>query len=125
MSQIRFRMNAIDKIYSNKVGISFFWKKQQQLVTTPKIQLVFRDIGFLLTLNELKDFSDACRITEQSQCCDQCVDHQNCRSLLLRTPSEKIDLAISKDELEQVQELINGTIFRVELQHWVTNSGLN
>jgi len=44
---------------------------------------------------------------------------------LLRTPSEKIDLAISKDELEQVQELINGTIFRVELQHWVTNSGLN
>ncbi|WP_299221657.1 hypothetical protein [uncultured Aquimarina sp.] len=93
--------------------------------TTPKVQLVFRDIGFLLTLNELKDFSDACRITEQSQCCDQCIDHQSCRSLLLRTPSEKIDLAISKDELEQVQELINGTIFRVELQHWVTNSGLN
>ncbi|WP_298319866.1 hypothetical protein [uncultured Aquimarina sp.] len=118
-------MSAIDKIYSNKVGISFFWKKQQQLVTTPKIQLVFRDIGFLLTLNELKDFSDACKITEQSQCCAQCVDHQNCRSLLLRTPSEKIDLAISKDELEQVQELINGTIFRIELQHWVTNSGLN
>ncbi|MFD2563393.1 hypothetical protein [Aquimarina rubra] len=117
-------MSAIDKIYSNKVGISFFWK-QQKPMGSPKVQLVFRDIGFLLTLNELKDFSDACRITEQSQCCNQCSDHQNCRSLLLRTPSDKIDLAISKDELELVQELINGTIFRVELQHWVTTSGLN
>lgn len=117
-------MNAIDRIYSNEVGISFFWKKQQS-TSFPKVQLVFRDIGFLLTLNELKDFSDACRITEQSQCCDQCVDEINCRSLLLRTPSDKIDLAISKKELEQVQELINGTIFRIELQHWVTTSGLN
>ncbi|WP_299435435.1 hypothetical protein [uncultured Aquimarina sp.] len=117
-------MSAIDKIYSNKVGISFFWKKQQA-TSSPKVQLVFRDIGFLLTLNELKDFSEACRITEESQCCDQCEGNQNCRSLLLRTPSDKIDLAISKDELEQVQELINGTVFRIELQHWVTNAGLN
>ncbi|WP_378179729.1 hypothetical protein [Aquimarina sp. SS2-1] len=116
-------MSAIDKIYNNKIGISFFWK-QQQSTGCPKVQLVFRDIGFLLTLNELKDFSDACRITEQSQSCDQC-NHQKCRSLLLRTPSDKIDLAISKDELEQIQELINGTIFRIELQHWVTTSGLN
>ncbi|MHA7056733.1 hypothetical protein ACWGOQ_0005900 [Aquimarina sp. M1] len=117
-------MNAIDKIYSNKIGISFFWK-QQHSINLPKIQMVFRDIGFLLTLNELKDFSDACKITEQSQCCDQCTNHQSCRSLLLRTPSDKIDLAISKEELELVQELIRGTIFRIELQHWVTSSGLN
>ncbi|WP_108804743.1 MULTISPECIES: hypothetical protein [unclassified Aquimarina] len=115
-------MSAIDRIYSNKIGISFFWRKQKS-GDSPKIQLVFRDIGFLLTLNELKDFSESCRLTEQSQCCNQCNHH--CRSLLLRTPSDKIDLAISKDELEQIQELINGTVFRVELQKWVTNIGRN
>lgn len=124
MNQIRFRMSAIDKIYSNKVGISFFWKKQQ-VTNSPKVQLVFRDIGFLLTLNELKDFLETCRITDESQCCDQCSDARNCRSLLLRTPSDKIDLAVSKEELEQVQELIHGTIFRIEMQHWITNTGLN
>lgn len=117
-------MSAIDKIYSNTVGISFFWKKQQPKGML-KIQLVFRDIGFLLTLNELKDFSDACRISEQSQCCKQCPNQGNCRSLLLRTPSDKIDLAVNKEELEQIQELINGTIFRIELQQWVTTNGLN
>ncbi|KAA1247335.1 hypothetical protein [Aquimarina sp. RZ0] len=82
---------------------------------TPKIQLVFRDIGFLLTLNELKDFSDSCATTKMSPGCNQCTNC-NCRSLLLRTPSDKIDLAISKKELDQIHELINETIFRVEIQ---------
>ncbi len=117
-------MNAIDKIYSNTVGISFFWKKEAN-VLMPRVQLVFRDIGFLLTLNELKDFSDSCTTTRQSQCCNECKDPQNCRSLLLRTPSDKVDLAISKDELDQIHELINGTIFRVELKNWIKNVSLN
>lgn len=117
-------MNAIDKIYSNTLGISFFWKKEQQQ-PTPKIQLVFRDIGFLLTLNELKDFSNSCQLTKQTQCCDHCKDSMNCRSLLLRSPSEKIDLAVSRNELQQIEELINGTIFRVELQHWLTHVSAN
>ncbi|GAA4273678.1 hypothetical protein U6A24_18090 [Aquimarina gracilis] len=117
-------MNPIDKIYSNQVGISFFWKRETK-VTMPRVQLVFRDIGFLLTLNELKDFSDSCISTKETQCCNECMDAQNCRSLLLRTPSEKIDLAVNREELDQIHELINGTIFRVELKSWIKNLGLN
>ncbi len=117
-------MNPIDKIYSNQVGISFFWKRETK-VTMPRVQLVFRDIGFLLTLNELKDFSDSCISTKETQCCNECMDTQNCRSLLLRTPSEKIDLAVNREELDQIHELINGTIFRVELKNWVKNVSLN
>ena len=117
-------MSAIDRIYSNDVGISFFWRKGQATIT-PKIQLVFRDIGFLLTLYELKDFSEACRITIESQCCNSCSDHKNCRSLLLRTPSEKIDLAVGKEELALFHELIQATIFKIELQNWIEISSLN
>ncbi len=117
-------MNAIDKIYSNKVGISFFWKRETQDIM-PKVQLVFRDIGFLLNLSELKDFSDSCTETLQSQCCADCKDPKNCRSLLLKTPSDKIDLAVSKDELYQIQELINETILKVEVQNWVKDLCLN
>ncbi len=117
-------MNAIDKIYSNTFGISFFWKKDTHNIMT-KVQLVFRDIGFLLTLSELKDFSDSCAVTIQSQCCADCKDPQHCRSLLLRTPSDKIDLAVSRHELDQIQELINETIFKVELKNWIQNLCLN
>lgn len=117
-------MNAIDKIYSNEMGISFFWKREIP-TSIPKVQLVFRDIGFLLSLNELKDFSDSCITTIQSQCCAECQDARDCRSLLLRTPSEKIDLAVSREELQQIHELINGTIFRIELKNWVNNYSRN
>ncbi len=117
-------MNAIDRIYSNEVGISFFWKKENNTML-PKIQVVFKDTGFLLTVNELKDFSEACRIAKETQCCGQCSMHKTCRSLLLRTPSDKIDIAVSKEELEQIHELITGTIFKLELKHWIMSSSLN
>jgi hypothetical protein len=114
-------MKAINKIYSNDLGISFFWK-QEKYISSPKIQLVFRDIGFLLTINELKDFSNSCTATIKLQYCSQCISLQQSRSLLLRTPSDKIDLAVNKEEILQIQELISGTIFRVELQDWIKNS---
>lgn len=117
-------MNAIDKIYSNEMGISFFWKKETN-TSSPKVQLVFRDIGFLLTLNELKDFSNSCTATIQTQCCHACKDSGHCRSLLLRTPSEKIDLAVNREEIHQIQELINGTIFKIELKEWIKTLSLN
>ncbi len=117
-------MNAIDKIYSNEVGISFFWKKEVN-ACKPRVQLVFRDIGFLLTLHELKHFSELCAIAIQSQYCNACKNVQNCRSLLLRTPSEKIDIAVSISELTQIEELINTTIFKVELKNWIKNINLN
>ncbi|MFC5047875.1 hypothetical protein ACFSTE_00520 [Aquimarina hainanensis] len=117
-------MSAIDKIYSNNFGMSFYWKKEME-TSIPKIQLIFRDIGFLLTLNELKDFSHFCEKTVASHCCSQCPGQEHCRSLLLRTPSNKIDLAVSKSEIHQIHELINGTIFRVELKTWVKNLSLN
>ncbi|GAA3518988.1 hypothetical protein GCM10022393_36440 [Aquimarina addita] len=117
-------MDAINKIYSNEVGISFFWKKEEHMETR-RVQMVFRDIGFLLTLHELKEFSKGCTNAKASYNCNQCADHQHCRSLLLRTPSEKIDLAVSIDELDQLQELINTTVFRVSLKNWVQNLCLN
>ncbi len=117
-------MSAIDKIYNNEFGISFYWK-QEANNKSPKVQLVFRDIGFLLTLNELKDFSESCIATMRSQHCGQCRQSQRCRSLLLRTPSEKIDIAVSKQELDQIQELIKGTIFRIELNYWIKNISFN
>jgi len=120
-------MSSFTKIYHNTIGISFYWKKKDPSTSTPKIQLVFRDIGFLLTLEELKDFSHACAITTESQVtgCPQCKTANSCRTLLLRTPSSKIDLAVSPDELIHISELINRTIFKVELNDWITMLSFN
>ncbi|WP_459210122.1 hypothetical protein [Aquimarina rhabdastrellae] len=113
-------MSAIDKIYANDFGISFYWRKKDK-DTKDKIQLIFRDTGFLLTVNELKDFAKSCAYTMTSIQCSNCQHIDTCRSLLLRTPSEKIDLAVNRTELYQINELIKGTIFNVELKYWLNN----
>ena len=82
-------------------------------------------MGFLLTLNELKDFFNTCGIAKESIGCSQCEKNRKCRSILLKTPSDKIDLAVSEDELEQIQELIAGTVFKLDLKQWVFHTGLN
>lgn len=117
-------MNAVNKIYSNTIGMSFYW--QQKLDTSlQKIQIVFCNTGFLLSFYELKDFAFFCESSLKTQACDTCKSTTTCKNLLLRTPSDKIDLAVSREELMQIQELINGTIFRMEMKQWVTSLCLN
>ena len=119
-------MSAIEKIYANDIGISFFWKNQtNQSFDNRKVQIIFRDTGFLLNLDELKMFSKHCAQAIATNNCTNCQHHKNCRNLLLRTPSDKIDLAVSSVELEQIKTLLNETIFKVELKQWLGSICLN
>lgn len=119
-------MNTIEKIYANDIGISFFWKNQtNQSLDNRKVQVIFRDTGFLLNLDELRMFSEHCVQASKTNSCANCQHHKNCRNLLLRTPSDKIDLAVSSVELAQIKSLLNQTILKVELKHWLESFCLN
>ena len=114
-------MQEIDKIYSNEIGISFYWNTPAHDFID-KVQLIFRDIGFLLTLAELKSFASACSTTYTTSNCRNCRLGNDCRNLLLKTPSNKIDIAISLNELDQVSSLLDATILKVELRSWINSS---
>ena len=117
-------MNAIDKIYGNEIGVAFYWKNEYQKKSN-KIQLILKDMGFLLSIDELKKFSYACTIAKDSKHCS-CNDISgSCNTLLLRTPSQNVDLAVTKVELNYIETLINHTIFEVELKGWIKNMPLN
>ncbi len=110
-------MEDIKIIFRNGFGISFYWKDKRD-----KIQVVFRNTGFLLTLEEIKSFQKNVLNVEAEIYCSNCNFSKTCKNLLLKTPSEKIDLAVSWEELEQVNELLGGTIFKLELQQYLTLS---
>ncbi|RZS99503.1 DUF6686 family protein [Aquimarina brevivitae] len=112
-------MSTFQKIYSNAIGISFFWNQHTEV--KDKVQLVFRDTGFLLTLAELQEFSSYCVQVLSTTGCEHCKHSDQCRNLLLRTPSSKIDLAVNKQELVDIQELINQTIMAVQLKKWFSS----
>ena len=116
-------MDPIAPLYHNDAGISFYWKREGQLLSE-RVQLVFRDTGFYFTDTELRDFKT--HITAASQekiCCRTCT--QQCRKLLLRTPCAQIDLAVTTDELLSLDDLVEGTLFKLELLRFLYGDGRN
>ena len=117
-------MNQIAPLYINDHGTSFYWKVDGEL-RTDKVQMVFKDTGFHFDLAELEAFAnlidDSCRKNE----CNGCSMRNRCMKFLLRTPVPQIDLAVSPDELGGIKDLVQGTLFRIRLAHYVFGEGRN
>ncbi|SHI82766.1 hypothetical protein SAMN04488096_1052 [Mesonia phycicola] len=110
-------MDDIRIIFRNEFGIAFYWKSKKD-----KIQIVFRDTGFILNLEEIKSFQKNVLNVQAEKCCSKCNYTRSCKNLLLKTPSSKIDLAVSLDELGEINELLGATIFKLEMKNYVNNS---
>ncbi len=72
--------------------------------------------------SRFKNFKILVTQSLQEACCNNCKQNTHCRSLLLKTPSEKIDLAVNREELTQIKQLLNGTIFKVEQKEFLKHS---
>ena len=118
-------MHEIHTIYSNAIGIAFQWQKDVAEGITDQYQLVFRDMGFRLTLDEIKEFSNHIQESKEYRGCSACNKDKDCKSILLRTPSFKIDLAVNKSELQEIDDLVSGTLFQLDLQQYLNKLSLN
>ncbi len=110
-------MNDIYKIYNNDIGISFQWTSVKSDLT----QVVFRDTGFRLSETEIEYFLGKIEEAKKQKPCSTCKLGENCKSILLQTPSDKISMAVSKKELEQIEDLLNGTLFQIRLNSYITD----
>lgn len=111
-------MKHIDILYQNEFGIAFYWKENTK-DQAALAQIVFRDMGFYLSLDEVKRFAYATQHSLQQAICKDCPAGENCRSLLLKTPSLKVDLAVSRNELYLIQDLLDKTILRMETKQYI------
>jgi len=109
-------MDNIYKIYNNSIGLSFQWKKDAKLT-----QIIFRDTGFHLSVKEIEMFIDKVKHARLNNSCNDCIQGNNCRSLLLQTPLNKVSIAVSINELKEIEDLFNGTIFQLNLNKYLKN----
>ncbi|NER14282.1 hypothetical protein GWK08_12585 [Leptobacterium flavescens] len=112
-------MDDIYYIYHNEFGISFQWKRDAFRQGFNKFQLVFRDTGFYLSHEEIKLFSENIESAKSIKPCMNCGDSTECRNILLRTPSCRIDLAVNKQELSWIEDLVRGTLFQIQLDGFI------
>ncbi|QDO93263.1 hypothetical protein FNB79_04490 [Formosa sediminum] len=110
----------INKIYHNDFGVSFIWKQETpKKKQSPKIQIIFRDMGFYLTYREIIQFQKQIQYVKFSNPCAQCKYKERNRFMLLKTPCSQVDLAINALELRDIDDLIAGTLFHIELDDYV------
>jgi len=116
-------MKEIEQIYCNDFGVAFYWKKDDVILYN-KVQVIFRETGFYFTSNELSQFGRIIDSTLNSNCCNNCANHK-CSKFLLKTPFTGLELAVSKYELAQIKDLIEGALFKIQLSEYINNSGQN
>ncbi|MEZ7499112.1 hypothetical protein QO200_10190 [Flavobacterium sp. Arc3] len=118
-------MQEIKQIYHNDSGTSFYWRKEND-VLVDKVQLIFRETGFYFSQQELQVFK---KCIEESyalnSCCDDCELKSKCHKFLLKTPCSQIDLAVSMQELNAVKDLVEGTLFKINLDSYLYGEGMN
>jgi ACT domain-containing protein len=118
-------MKEIQHIYQNDLGASFFWKTEQT-IHKDKVQLVFKETGLQLKIEDLVGFKSIIEDSiSRNHCCEQCQSQNDCTKYLLQTPIKEIDLAMSIDEMIQMNNLITTTIFKISLENYIWGEGLN
>ncbi|TVZ16005.1 hypothetical protein JM81_2258 [Maribacter sp. MAR_2009_72] len=120
-------MNDITPIYQNEYGIAFKWKPEKPSKTN-KVQIIFRDTGLLLTKKEIHYFSKCIHDTLQSgngNLCNDCQIKGECRSLLLNSPAHQVSFAVSYTEALKIKDLIDGTLFKIQLDAYFNDIGIS
>lgn len=108
----------IQPIYYNNFGIAFKWH-ESIVKDKSTVQMVFRDMGFYLTHNEISMFYNNVHLAKKCLSCEFCKNAGDKRNILLRTPCKKIDIVVDKKELESIEDLIEGTLFQLKLDNYI------
>ncbi|KJD36682.1 hypothetical protein PW52_03300 [Tamlana sedimentorum] len=109
----------IYKLYNNSFGIAFKWKDPITDQVQNKVQIIFRDMGFYFSHQEIIEFYNCVSAAKWNLPCNQCDLNCDTRNILLKTPCKQIDVAINNKELALVDDLIKGTLFQLELDDYV------
>ena len=118
-------MEQIQQIYLNSLGITFYWEKEEGIIPS-RIQVIFKEIGLFFTIAELKDFNYLIdESIAKNSCCENCsLKNANCK-FLLKTPLYPLDLSVSMDELKEIKDLVNGTLFKIQMEIYFNGEGKN
>ncbi len=112
-------MKEIEQIYFNDFGVAFYWRKED-MVIKDRVQIVFKETGFYFSVEEIKQFTVIVNEMSDKTCCE-CSHRNKCHKFLLKTPLREVDLAVSQHELSNIKDLLEGTLFNIDLFEYINN----
>ena len=122
--QINFAMKQVEQLYFNDFGVAFFWKKNG-VVLKDKVQLVFKETGFYLSGSEVQQFAVLIDEASAEMGCSGCCKQGHCHKFLLKTPLNQVDMAVTRNELLQIKDLVEGALFHAQLFDYLDDLCMN
>ena len=108
-------MEDINTICYNNFGIAFQWKRNIAKDFN-KIQLVFKNIGLFLKPNELIQFSKNIEFALEKTNPNMNAEKKNISKLfLLEAPNPQTSFSMTCKKLQDIKDLVKGTLFQLEL----------
>ncbi len=121
---MNFSMKQVEQLYFNDFGVAFFWKKNG-IILKDKVQLVFKETGFYLSGAEVQQFALLVDDAFAEIGCAGCCNRGSCHKFLLKTPLNQVDMAVTRSELTQIKDLVEGALFHAQLFDYLDDLCMN
>ena len=114
-------MKEVKYIKRNPIGMTYKVDPDFS-VDFEKIHLVFNNTGLKFDDEKLLEFKHYIgeAFNTPSMCQNNC-NSKNCKSILLKTPFENVVFAVSLNDLNHLNDLIDGTIFELSLDNYLAH----
>lgn len=111
----------ISTLYHNDFGMSFKWVDDLNN-NDNNIRIIFRLACLYVSITQIKSL--LCEVNStlnkaETSYCNDCELNSSCKSLLMHIPNSDVSFAMSHIEMEQMKELLEGTLFQIELQNFL------
>lgn len=115
---MKINLEEIDKIYSNQMGITFFWKNEiDAYIENKRVNIIFSNVALLFNIIELNLFLQD---IENSLYRNSFLEDKHRRyydSIVLETPINQLRFILSYNDLSLLKDLIERTIFDIEVSN--------
>ncbi len=103
-------LNQVHTIYKNTIGMSYQWNSFFD--PSLPIQLKIAEVS----IYDLKDFLNALQNTSSLNCkCTTCDRNSRCKAIQFKQGQTEIKIRVNANELNDICDLIQGTLFQLEL----------
>lgn len=110
-------MEGFSKIYNNTIGIALAAINRKPVTT----QIIFNDTCFELSINQLEIFLQLIIKTKSYKPSSNCNTSKGAKPILLKTPIDGVNVAVSFSELLEIEDLVRGALFMLKINSYIEN----
>ncbi len=106
--------------------MSYLWNSNYSIEEEDQVfQLKIFDISLEITFWDLKDFLSAISQTKMQCTCNKCNSLSRCKAIQFTQQYSELKIKVNAIELKAIRNLVQGTLFKIELNTILEDLSIN